>query len=34
MMRLKTLAWIIRHPIFAASWYLTGQPFSHWYGGR
>ncbi len=25
---MKTLAWIIRHPLYAACWYLTGKPYS------
>lgn len=31
---LATLSWIIRHPVYAASWYLTGEPYSHWRGSR
>lgn len=25
---MKTLAWIVRHPLYAASWYLRGKPYS------
>lgn len=25
---MKTLVWIVRHPLFAASWYLRGKPYS------
>jgi hypothetical protein len=24
----ENVAWIIRHPLFAAHWYLTGRPWS------
>jgi hypothetical protein len=25
---MKTLFWILRHPLFAASWYVRGKPYS------
>jgi hypothetical protein len=28
MMFLKTVAWIIRHPLYAGSWYLRGATWS------
>lgn len=28
MMFLKTMAWILRHPLYAASWYLRGAVWS------
>ncbi len=28
---MKHLAWIIRHPIYAAVWHLTGEPYSVWF---
>jgi hypothetical protein len=27
---MKTLFWILRHPLYASSWYLTGRPYSAW----
>ena len=31
---MKTFKWFATHPIYAAVWYLTGQPYSHWFGSR
>jgi hypothetical protein len=28
MMTLKTIAWALRHPLYAASWALCGAPYS------
>ncbi len=28
---MKTATWILRHPLYAASWYLTGRCWSHWF---
>jgi len=32
MSPMKTIAWIARHPLFAAHWYLTGRPWSATFG--
>jgi hypothetical protein len=28
---IATALWAIRHPLYALSWALTRQPYSHWF---
>lgn len=29
---MKTFVWILQHPIYAATWYVTGKPYSTVFG--